>query len=296
MSVADPAIWTFWRNWLSQDTTFPAKTLLDSLYARHIVPMINWAPNDPAHLDMNSRGPCRPDLNGCIPYLSIAQRKFDAYIKGWANQAKAFGHPLIIRFAQEMDGKWMPWQVGKFGNSAKNFIAAWRHIVNVFRTVGASNVRFLWSPFDPVNWSVNYYPGDNYVDYVGFTGLNWADKKRPWRSMLELYAQPVHVLAQITKKPVIVAEAGTVNRSLAGVSRKPGWISAGYPAVYAAYPSIAAIIYFDVKVPMQADWRLETPLPALAAYSAVVNDARFKGRLQWPSVRRPTTISGPQPS
>ncbi len=232
--------------------------------------MINWQPNDPNHTDEN-----------LVPFLSIIQGKFDTYIRSWARQAKAYGHPIIMRFAHEMDGAWMPWQVGKFGNSAKRFIAAWRHIVTVFRNVGATNVRWLWSPYHPTDWSVNFYPGDKYVDYVGFTGLNWADGKRPWQSMRALYAKPMHALAQFSKRPVIVAEAGTADRSINGVSRKPGWISAGYPAVYKAYPSIAAIVYFDVKVPGQTnyDWRLTRPSSALVAYSSVLTDKRFQGFL-----------------
>jgi hypothetical protein len=268
-----PAIWTIWRDWMpapAPNTRFPVKSFLDGLYNRHIVPMINWAPDDPNHKTQNR-----------VPYQGIANGDFDAYIRNWARQAKAYGHTVIIRFAQEMDGHWMPWQVGKYGNTAANFKAAWHRIWQIFKGpkgVGATNVRFLWSPFHPDATTAKLYPGDSFVDYVGFTGLNWNTANRPWQSMKDLYSKPMQALSQLTKKPVIVAEAGTV-ASAKQPSRKPAWITKGYPTVYATYPRIVAIVYFDIKVPQQVDWRLVSPAAALSAYIKVLSDTRFQGRL-----------------
>ena len=155
-----------------------------------------------------------------ITYAKIIAGDFDTYIHRWARAAAAYGKPLILRFAHEMDGSWFPWSIGRFdGDSRKQFVNAWRHIWNIFKGPkgeGATNVRFLWSPFTPgrrmAGAHKGIYPGDRYVDYVGFTGMNWNDGQRPWTSMVDLYRKPVANLRFISHRPIIVAETGTVNK------------------------------------------------------------------------------------
>jgi len=198
-----------------------------------------------------------------------------------------------------MDGNWFPWSVGRFGSTPAQFVAAWRHIWRIFKGkngVGAVNVRFLWSPWSTGKRAAEMYPGPGFVDYVGFTGLNWGNKQHPWDSMVNLYRSPVSDLRKIAPhKPVIVAEAGSVDREVGGNSLKPNWIESGYAQVYEALPSIAAIVYFNINIPHQADWRLTTPQSALGAYRSVSSDARFHGQLSW-DVALPPVTHPPSPS
>ena len=88
---------------------------------------------------------------------------------------------VIIRMDYEFDGGWDPYgNLNVIPGMPGNFIKAWQNIVNTVRsTVKAKNpnisVKFLWNPTDSnvQVWSANYYPGDAYVDYIGFDNYDY---------------------------------------------------------------------------------------------------------------------------
>ena len=265
-----PAIWSIWNDWGGPNNAFPDAGLLDGLRAQGSVPMIIWQPVDSAHLN-----------NPSYRYSRIASGAFDKYIRQWARDAKAWGGTVILRFAPEMDGYWFPWGMGRFTNTPARFVAAWRHIYNIFRGrhgVGARNVKFLWSPLRPCTCKKSLFPGNRYVDYVGMSAYNWPTRTRPKMSMLQAYTKKAHQLMKLSKKPIIVAETGTTGRG----KDRATWIRNGYPAVYKALPRIKAIVYFnmDVRSDGQPDWRLTEAAGTLAAYRKIVADKRFQGSVK----------------
>ncbi len=261
-----PATWSIWANWGGRNYTFPDSAFLDGLYERHITPLIFWQPTDPTS-----------DQLGKYAYINIRDGVFDKYIKSWANAAKAWGHPIILRFAHEMDGSWFPWSIGKYGNTATRFVKAWRHVWGIFHNVGATNVRFLWSPLNPCWCRHSLYPGDKYVSYVGFTALNWGSDRDEWRSLDTIVKSRMAKLNRLTSKPVIVAEVASSPNG----GSKATWITKGYADVYARFPQITALIYFNVDMTPddQPDWRLDVPEDALAAYAQLASSKHFRGRL-----------------
>ena len=102
---------------------------------------------------------------------AIAAGKYDRYLQTYADQVRAFGHPVILSFAAEMNGSWYTWGYGRI--PARLFVAAWRHVVDVFRAQGARNVTWLWTvntvtePSAPLR---QWWPGAGYVDWVGIDG------------------------------------------------------------------------------------------------------------------------------
>ncbi len=78
-----------------------------------------------------------------ISLVKIAAGDYDGYLARYADQVRAFAHPVIIGFAHEMNGGWYPW--GDSSVSPVIWIAAWRHLVAVFRRNGADNVTWLWT-------------------------------------------------------------------------------------------------------------------------------------------------------
>ena len=82
---------------------------------------------------------------------AIARGDYDAYVDRWAADAAAYGHPVFLRFAHEMNDPYRyPW--GPQNNTKEEFIAAWRHVVERFRRAGASNVIWVWSPHVAYEW------------------------------------------------------------------------------------------------------------------------------------------------
>jgi hypothetical protein len=280
-----PATWTIWRSWLgSRPTEFPDEDFLGHMDDRGTVPLIIWEPANPDILN-------KPR----ITYKKILAGKFDRYIRRFARAARNYGRPVILRFAHEMDGSWFPWGVDRFDNSPAGFKRMWRYVRAEFRDVGATNVKWLWSPTGPCNRCRNLatmYPGDRYVDYVGVTVFNWGApnnryerRNRPWsswKSMLKAVTPGVQDLMRFSNRPIIIAELGSTTNAPRGKS-KAGWIRAGYPDVYQRFRRVRAIVYFNIDMRAPPDrhenWSLESPGgKPQDEYRRLLTQSRFQGR------------------
>jgi len=111
---------------------------------------------------------------------AIAAGKKDAYIRAFAESIAKSGLKVYVRFGHEMNGDWYPWS-----RDPANYVAAWRRMVDIFREAGADNARFVFSVnpslFEPLaTWEATvrrYWPGDEYVDLLGSTMINFGGKK-----------------------------------------------------------------------------------------------------------------------
>jgi Glycosyl hydrolase family 26 len=160
---------------------------------------------------------------------AIINGKFDADLRAWADSAKAFGTPVLAEYGVECNGDWFPWngrwngggtQAG-FGDpnepdGPERFVAAYRHIINLMRGRGATNITWVLqvnngdSPERAWNRFENYYPGDSYIDWVGISCYGalaptdrWAEQFRPCFD--EAYNRAV---AMAPTKPIIIPEFG----------------------------------------------------------------------------------------
>jgi hypothetical protein len=176
-------------------------------------PVITWEPQ--------KIGDKNPDN---YPLKSIIAGTFDKYLVASAKLAKSAGTPFVLRFAHEMNGYWYPWGIPKPGdprslatitNTPQIYVAAYRHIHDIFVQQGATNVEWMWSPnlidATPNVTLSTLYPGDDYVDVVGLSGyLHGSDfmyeaRFRPTLNQLDVIAPT---------KPIIIAEGG-VDHALA---------------------------------------------------------------------------------
>ncbi len=114
-----------------------------------------------------------------VPTLTLSQiaaGDADAYLNRTARALRAYRAPVYIRFDQEFNGNWFPWS-----GDPTEFVAAWRHIWNVFHAAGANNVRWIWGPdmltyLTLPQWEAvgAYWPGARYVNVVGPTLVEFA--------------------------------------------------------------------------------------------------------------------------
>ena len=115
--------------------------------------------------------------NQRLPYEILAAT-YDAYLYDYARQIQEFGHPVLFRLNNEMNGDWCTYSSYYTSKDPDLFIALWRYVYEVFEKVGADNVIWVWNPHDGSfpdfkwNHAFLYYPGDEYVDVVGLTGYN----------------------------------------------------------------------------------------------------------------------------
>jgi hypothetical protein len=298
-----PAIWSFWSDWGNLDAAGcvggptslpPDPALIAHLHERGTVPLFIWQPVDSKQLDSPR-----------YAYDEIAKGTFDCYLRSFAQSVGSIPGPVLIRFAHEFDGYWFPWGIGRFTNTPETFIAAWRHIRDIFTEV-APNARFIWSPLggsSPKKMNA-LWPGDQYVDYIGMTAFNWAafhtdPKGRPvdWKSLPRIVDSRLRGFRDHPDKPIIITELGSHFEG----GDKAAWISDGYDALAQRYPQIVGAIYFNVDMNTVNDpghvenWILTMPQDgsALEAYQRLLDQRRFKGSIPGAA---PATVPDPAES
>ena len=92
-----------------------------------------------------------------ISIRAIAEGKYDGYLSTYADSVAKFGHPIIIGFGHEMNGNWYSW--GRNHVRASIWVAAWRHVVTVFRHQHAVNAHWLWTVAHAATGLRQYWPG-----------------------------------------------------------------------------------------------------------------------------------------
>lgn len=243
--------------------------LLEAVSSAGAIPMITWEPWDPA------AGVNQPAYGLDI----IARGDFDAYINSWAFRLAAYGGPIYLRFAHEMNATWYPWCGSVNGNTPDDYIAAWRHVHDRFVAAGAANVRWVWSP-DVVQDAPlplqALYPGDAYVDWLALDGYNFGTSQSwsSWRSFADLFGRSYAELLMLSKKPVMIAEMAS---SEVG-GDKAAWIDDAFrQQLPAHFPAIRAVIWFNEAT--SADWPVDTSLAAQQAFRAAAADPYLAGSL-----------------
>jgi beta-mannanase len=213
------------------------------------IPLISWA-----HYDTDA----------------IRSGSQDAVIRARADAVRDFGSPVFLRPLWEMDGDW----TRSWIRSPQSFIDAWRHIVTIFRSRGATNATFVWCP---TAWGFatgeaqQYYPGSAYVDWVCADAYNWAPGRpgAKWRSLSEA-VQPFYTWALTMGKPMMLGEYGCQER---GAGEKAAWFNQAQSDLKASFPAIRAVVYFDAAT--RYDWRVDTSSSSFAAFKAMGADPYF---------------------
>ncbi len=231
--------------------------------------------------------------NGAIPFFSwssaslpvsatepayslraVSEGRFDGYIDSWATAARDWGHPFFLRFDWEMNASTFPWSATASGNGPAEYVAAWRHVHQIFTRVGARNATWVWCPnADPdqdPELLAAMYPGDAYVDWTCLDGYNSDD---PWRTFAGIVEDDYAVISEqiAPGKPMIIGE--TASTEVGG--SKAEWISQMFGSLR-RLPDIRGLIWFD-RTTGGADWPAESSPSSLAAFSRGVRAGSFVG-------------------
>lgn len=193
---------------------------------------------------------------------SIAAGRSDAYLRSYAGEVRAYGHQVILSFAPEADGTWYPWGYGK--TRARTWVAAYRHVVTVFRKAGAKNATWLWDmnirgaskrSTGPVG---DWWPGRKYVTWVGLDGYY----VKPGATFASVFGPTLRAVRRLTAKPVMIGEVGI--GPVSGQVRSLPGLFAGVRRDH-----LLGLVYFDAGQKGDAyheDWRLEGHPAALRAF------------------------------
>lgn len=191
-----------------------------------------------------------------ISLAAIASGQYDAYLISYARAVRAHRDPVILSFGHEMNGTWFSW--GWRHESPTVFVAAWRHIVTLFRAQGTRNVTWLWTiniiktrngriP-GPASW----WPGSSYVNWVGIDGYYL----KPSWEFVPMFGPTVAAVRELTSDPILIAET-----SATPVASQPAKIANLFAGIH-TYGILGFVWFNDVA---SHDYRLRGPA-AIAAF------------------------------
>ena len=190
-----------------------------------------------------------------ISLPAIASGQYDTYLRSYAAAVRSYRYPVILSFGHEMNGDWYSW--GYRHASPAAFVAAWRHIVTLFRAHGARNVTWLWTvnvihAHGSIPAPAPWWPGSSYVTWVGIDGYYYKSSDR----FAPLFGPTIIAVRELTRDPILIAETGA-----APAAGKPAKIADLFAGVRAT--GLLGFVWFDAVG--HRDWRISSPA-AIAAF------------------------------
>ena len=188
-----------------------------------------------------------------VSVADIASGRYDGYLRAYARAVRAYRHPIIVGFGHEMNGDWYPW--GYKNTSPRTFIAAWRHMVSLFRATGARNVTWLWTvnviddpQYGKVPNPARWWPGSAYVTWVGIDGYYF----HPSAVFSSLFGPTIAAVRAITRAPILIAETAAL--PTAGQPAKIADLFAGISTY-----GVLGFVWFDSTSSVGQPFGISTP-------------------------------------
>ncbi|MDE3230629.1 MAG: glycosyltransferase, partial [Chloroflexota bacterium] len=208
MNVADP----FDRGWA------------DTLSAKHAYPMLTLQFGR-----LGAHG--KPTLDASLP--AIANGAHDADLKRLARAVRAYGKPILITMLPYADRNWSLNSAVANGSVPSDTPRAWAHVQSVFRTAGAGNVIWVWSPADPAH-DQPYAPPPESIGFVAVS-LTYTSPTLADDPVLISEAAANH-----PGKPLLV-EVATVQRD----ASEARWLGEVASEGHLTSAQVAGLLYFD---------------------------------------------------
>ncbi len=214
-----------------------ASNTVQEVCKRGAVPVITWQ-------SWNGRSSWNGGQD--YPLKTIAAGAYDGIVvDNFVQLLNKCSGNVIIRFNHEMSivpGKygWYPWQ-----GDPESYKAAWRHVVETVDGLeGSERIYWHWNPDQASSYADLYYPGDEYVDYVGVT-LNHHKSGGTWTKFEWMYGASKEMLEK-HNKPVLIAETASIEEET-DPAKKAAWASDAI-AYMKKNENIVGMIWFSIDV------------------------------------------------
>ena len=159
----------------------------------------------------------------------IIDGDFDNELTQWAIDAANTGIPLLAEFGTEVNGSWFRWnglysgagQTDGYGDPSvadgpERFRDAYRHIIDICRENGATNITWFFhldadtEPVEAWNDFENYYPGDDYIDWIGVSVYGPQASDEDCQEFSETLDKVYQRMTKLTDKPMAILEFGII--------------------------------------------------------------------------------------
>jgi hypothetical protein len=226
-------------------------------------------------------------------------RKGSEGLRSWCRQAAALGYPILAEFGTEANGAWFPWN-GKWNGGARTdgygdpeladgperFRDAYRHVVSLCREEGADQITWFFhvdadgQPAARWNRPLAYYPGADYVDWLGISFYGSLSSRWDWEQLRagldRIYPELVRV-GEADGLPLALLEFG-VREDTERRGRKARWIDQASRDLRTRYPALEAASWWNEEWndPVEhVDVTVDSSPSALRAYRRLVSSPRW---------------------
>lgn len=211
--------------------------------------MYGWSPNDYTAME----------VAGGI--LDEYWKKYFEEVRKAQSAEQDYG-PVWFRPANEMNSNWVKW-----GNDPVNFIKMWRRLYNIAEQYSLTDYNvFVWSSADISFGSAKmkaYYPGDQYVDWIGTSC---------YFSKAVSYGYPSYLMKETeaisANKPVMISEGGYGTSDCDNLLWVREWFG-----LKETHPRVKAVVWENHENPSVGDRRIHKDAAALAEYRKLVKDS-----------------------
>jgi len=235
-------------------------------------------------------------------FQKIIDGNFDEELHQYAKDVKDYGSMILMDYGLEMNGNWFPWSGAVNGGGVKTkygspdkadgperFVDAYRHIVDIFREENVENVTWFFHPdvySEPnVKWNQpkEYYPGDDYVDWIGISAYGPQNPDEDyWDTFPEIMRDTQKGILEITKgKPRALLEFGVTDHHPLG--KKSTWLAGAFKYILDKNSPVqfqAISLWhenWEEEDDLWATLRLDSSAGALATFKKFIADERFVG-------------------
>jgi hypothetical protein len=193
-----------------------------------------------------------------ISMAELAAGKHDDYVIAFAKAVRTLNLPIALTFGHEMNGNWYNW--GTTNTKPTDFVAAWRHIHELFAAQAATNVLWTWTPnvityLKKIKLS-SLYPGDQYVDWIGIDGYYAQGGPKTFK---DLFGPTIDEIRTLSKKPVLIVETGAEPGS-SRAAQIDNLLSS-----VAASPDVIGCVYFNLNATKK--WNIDADVASKQAFA-----------------------------
>ncbi|MCP1309100.1 stalk domain-containing protein [Paenibacillus tyrfis] len=211
----------------------------------------------------------------------------DDVVRQWAKDAKAAGIPIFLRYASEMNGDWVVWH-----GDPQKYIDKFKMVHDIMAEE-APNVAMVWSPGDVPMYSMDaYYPGDDYVDWVGVSMYTEPyENGDPQQGNMQA-TSPVERLDHLYKtyadrKPLMISETAVSHYANLPQESFTDYgllnLQRLYEVMPFKYPRLKSITYFNVNLDMKEsknNYLLRDNEAMLNLYKQLISSPYYLSRVE----------------
>jgi hypothetical protein len=296
-------VWVYLTQHWYKGLQFPREKVL-TIWRNGQIPYIVFQPDSGA-LYGPGRRQVFPEQRYSLQH--IIDGVFDPQLRAWADAARDSDIPILLEFGTEMNDSWGPWagrwngagQTDGYGDPTypdgpERFRDAYRHLVTLFRDEGATNVTWFFhadsyrqsEPWNQLHW---YYPGDEYVDWIGISVYGSLASNQPIVGFAQkLAGSGVYTdLAKLSRRPMGIVEMGVVDNA---AHEKGHWIRDAFATIRSRrFPRLRSAVWWETNSPPN-DTRIESSPAALSAFRAAIADPFFGAKPRFSGTCPPVAL------